>query len=90
LGLVKGDTNVTFPEYDEDEIAGDYDLEGKRKPSPPRHGGVRVVAGDSPPRRSDRERWEDLSEDEQEKEKWKHPGGPPPPFDDKGRDEAVI
>jgi hypothetical protein len=87
LGLVKGDTNVTFPEYDEDEIDEDYDLEVKRRPSPPRHGDVRLVAGDSPPRRK---RGRDLSDDEQEKEEWTHHRGPPPPFDDGNGNGAFI
>jgi magnesium transporter len=83
LGLVKGDTNVTFPEYNEDEIDEDYDLERKRRPSPPRNRDVRVVAGDSPPRM-------DPSDDEQEKEEWTHPGGPPPQFDDGNGNGAFI
>lgn len=84
LGLVVGDTNLTFPEYDEDEIEEDEIEEDfdqrKRLPSPPRHKDIRVVAGDSRPPRSDRERNMDSDNDEQEEERDQH-RGPSPSLD---------
>jgi hypothetical protein len=95
LGLVKGDTSNSLPQYDEDDTDEDW-MGEKRATSPPssshespsRPSAGRVVAGSGSPQRrkaSEDEEAEAEAESEhyeQQREKWNEPRGPPPPFDD--------
>lgn len=85
LGLVKGDTSTGLPQYEDDDTDEDWEVEKKRRSSPPSSSrempsnpsAGRVVAGGTPPRGSPQRRGSDKDVEaeaehyEHQKHKWK-------------------